>query len=129
MKYQNILLIDDDDDDRKIFRLAVNSLEKGILCQDEKNPTQALEKLRKSELLPDVIFLDYNMPDMNGQDFIAQIREEKRLKHIPVILYSAYSKEAAENLLLTTGTEYFISKPYDFEDLKSILKNVLQIRD
>jgi CheY-like chemotaxis protein len=129
MQYQNILLIDDDDDDREIFREAVNSLGKGILCEDEKNPTQALEKLRKSEVLPDIIFLDYNMPDMNGQDFIAQIKGEQRLRDIPVILYSTYSKEAAEQLLLTAGTEKFISKPYNFDDLKSILKIVLQIRD
>lgn len=129
MQYQNILLVDDDDDDREIFREAVNSLGKGILFEDEKNPEEALVKLRKSEVLPDVIFLDYNMPDMNGQDFIEQIRKEKRLIGIPVILYSTYSEEAAEQLSLTAGTEYFISKPYNFEDLKNILKNVLQIRD
>jgi CheY-like chemotaxis protein len=80
-------------------------------------------------VLPDVIFLDYNMPDMNGQDFIAAIRKDERLRGIPVILYSTYSQEAAEQLLLTTGTDYFISKPYHFEDLKNILKNVLQIED
>nr|WP_315248528.1 response regulator [uncultured Flavobacterium sp.] len=129
MQYQNILLIDDDDDDREIFIEAVNSLGKGILCEDEKNPTQALVKLQKSEVLPDVIFLDYNMPDMNGLDFITQIRKEERFRGIPIILYSTYSKEAAEQLSLTTGTDYFISKPYNFEDLKSILKAVLQIRE
>ena len=129
MQYQNILLIDDDDDDREIFREAVNSLGKGILFEDEKNPEEALVKLQKAEVLPDVIFLDYNMPDMNGQDFIEQIRKEKRLIGIPVILYSTYSEEAAEQLSLTAGTEYFISKPHNFEDLKNILKNVLQIRD
>jgi predicted HicB family RNase H-like nuclease len=42
MKYQNILLIDDDDDDREIFREAVNSLAKGILCEDEKNQMMLL---------------------------------------------------------------------------------------
>ncbi|WP_269236535.1 response regulator [Flavobacterium flavigenum] len=129
MQYQNILLIDDDDDDREIFKEAVKSLGNDILYTDEKNPNQALVKLRKSELLPDIIFLDYNMPDMNGQEFIIQIRNEKRLKDIPVILYSAYSKEAAEQLLLTNGNEFFISKPYNFEDLKNILKDVLNISD
>ncbi|MBZ4041356.1 hypothetical protein [Flavobacterium hibisci] len=52
-------------------------------------------------------FLDYNMSYANGQDFIAQITDET-LKDIPFILYSAYSKEAAENILLTTGNECFI---------------------
>lgn len=73
MLYQNILLVDDDREDADVFIEAVISLDKNITCLAETNPVKALEFLKSTEILPDLIFLDYNMPVMNGNEFIEKI--------------------------------------------------------
>lgn len=126
MLYSNILLIDDDLDDGALFVEAVRTLNQEINCRAESNPVHALEKLRESEILPDLIFLDINMPALSGMDFRSRLRDEVRLQNIPVILYSTYSQDAAEQLSLTSGDDQFISKPYSFEALVEILRNIIK---
>lgn len=126
MLYQNILLIDDDSDDIEIFIEAINDLNDTIKCMAETNPIKALENLKSSEKLPDLIFLDYNMPSMNGCEFLEKMREVKELRQIPVILYSNYSQAAAEHLCITNDNEKYITKPNSFKELKAVLKNILE---
>lgn len=125
MLYKNILLIDDDSDDADVFIEAINSLEKNISCLAETNPVKALEFLESTEILPDLIFLDYNMPVLNGNEFIEKIRAVKKLEPIRVIVYSSYSETAAEQLSIIHDTETYITKPNTFTELTAVLKNIL----
>ena len=125
MLYNNILLVDDDSDDTDIFIEALNSLNKDIRCVAENNPIKALENLKSSEKLPDLIFLDYNMPIINGCEFLQKMRKVEQLRQIPVILYSTYSEAAAEQLCITQDTEKYITKPNTFVELKEVLKDIL----
>ncbi|WP_456311696.1 response regulator [Pseudomonas shirazensis] len=125
MLYQNILLIDDDSDDAEIFIEAINSLEENISCLSETNPIKALENLKNSDKLPDLIFLDYNMPVWNGNEFIDQMRGVVELQSIPVILYSTYSETAAEQLCITHDADKYITKPDSFKELTAVLRSIL----
>lgn len=125
MLYKNILLIDDDIDDASIFIEAVNLLDKSISCRSETNPIKALENLLSSEELPDLIFLDYNMPVINGNELIEKIRAVKKLESIRIIVYSCYSQSAAEQLSIIHDSETYITKPNSFEELTSVLKEIL----
>jgi CheY-like chemotaxis protein len=127
MLYKNILLIDDDYEDGEVFIEAINSLNKNILCQSETNPIKALENLKSSKNLPDLIFLDYNMPVLNGDEFIKKMREVVQLRQIPIILYSTYSTDAAEQLSITQMTDRYITKPSTFVELTSVLKSILDV--
>lgn len=127
MKYKNILLVDDDIEDASIFIEAINALDKSILCRSETNPITALENLQSSEELPDLIFLDYNMPVINGNEFIDKMRTVEKLKSIRVILYSSYSESAAEQLSIIHDTETYICKPNTFNELLRVLKNILEV--
>lgn len=127
MLYKNILLIDDDIDDVSIFIEAIKSLDKNIFCYSETNPIKALEDLKNSEKLPDLIFLDYNMPLINGNEFIDKMRLEKKLQAIRVIVYSTYSKSAAEQLSIIRDTETYIAKPSNFIELIAVLKKILEL--
>lgn len=125
MLYKNILLVDDDSDDAEIFSEAIQSLHENIVCRTETNPVKALENLKKGENPPDLIFLDYNMPVLNGNEFLKKIREVQQLSEIPVILYSNYSEAAAEQLCITQDTDRYICKPNSFNELTAVLKNIL----
>jgi len=66
MRYKNILLIDDDDEDQEIFLSAVEEVSNSASCIAFSGATEALKKLATKDINPDVIFLDLNMPIMNG---------------------------------------------------------------
>lgn len=126
MLYKNILFIDDDIDDTEIFMGAVSDIEKDIIFKSEDNPVKALEDLKVSEKLPDLIFLDYNMPLLNGKEFLDHIKNSNRLKEIPIILISSPSEEFVTDLLAKKEILNYICKPNSYTELVRLLKSILK---
>ena len=83
-KNQILMIVEDDTDDRHYFCDAVKEIDPNYECIQTWNGAQALEMLRKFKRLPDFIFIDINMPLMNGLDFLEKIKEDEKLKNIPV---------------------------------------------
>jgi len=125
MVYKNVLLIDDDVDDAEIFMEAINIIKKEIVFRSEDNPVMALKNLEISDKLPDLIFLDYNMPLINGKEFLQRMKSKEKLKNIPVILISSPSEEFVSDLLQQKEIMRYICKPNSYSELISILKTVL----
>ena len=125
MDYQDILLIDDDDDDQEIFIAALKKLPCSIKCTALSNAKEALEKLNGKALHPQLIFLDLNMPVMNGQQFLFEIKKDDVLKTIPVIIISTSSHPATIKLTKEMGAHEFITKPNRFDELVAILQTIL----
>jgi CheY-like chemotaxis protein len=125
-KYKDILLIDDDDDDQEIFLAALDEINKSIKCTIAVNGKEALELLKSRKINPDIIFLDLNMPVMNGQQFLLEIKQDKKHKEIPVLILSTTSHKATIDLIMDMGAQQFFSKPDSFEDLIDILKSILK---
>src|SRR6476660_4286255 len=88
MSFQNILHIDDDADDHEIFYNALRKINDAINYNAVTNARKALAGLVAKELTPDVIFLDLNLPEMSGQQFLMEIKKSESLRHIPVIILS-----------------------------------------
>ena len=121
----HILLIDDDHDDRYFFNLALSRLDPLSKFEHFDNGESALKRLGTAPL-PDCIFLDYNMPRMNGMQVLEKIKTNKNTRHIPVVMYSTsnqgkYMEEAKE-----LGAVSYIIKPYLVEDLKKEIAQVIQ---
>ena len=125
MKYKNLLLIDDDEDDQDIFLTALANVSSDINCIFINSAHVALQKLINKELQPDIIFLDLNMPIMNGQQFLVEIKKIEVLKDIPVIIFSTSSHLITIQITKDLGAFDFITKPNKFDDLVSILRAVL----
>lgn len=125
MSYPNVLLIDDDEDDQDIFVAAVNKLSAGISCTAMGDARQALTKLAAGAVTPDVIFLDLNMPLMNGQQFLMEIKKLEKLKDIAVIIFSTSSNKTTIQLCKELGAADFITKPNTFNELADVLGRLL----
>src|SRR5579863_7137760 len=83
-------LIDDDMDDQEIFKLALEEVDKSILCITANSGIDALQKLKAGNaFIPDFIFLDLNMPRLNGKQTLKQIKANPALHRVPVIIYSS----------------------------------------
>ena len=80
-------LIDDDVDDQDIFILALEEVDPTIRCELASDGVEALQKIREEKnFRPDYIFLDLNMPRMNGRQCLAEIKQLEFLRNTPVII-------------------------------------------
>lgn len=119
-----ILLIDDDEDDRMLFKEALKEIDPALLFSEALNGLDGL-KLLRSAPAPDIIFLDLNMPMMNGYECLAEVKKEERFKMIPVVIYSTIHSEAEAKRLLQMGADYFLTKPNDYAVLIKDIEKVL----
>ncbi|MGO4292943.1 response regulator [Chitinophaga sp. RAB17] len=124
-KYTSVLLIDDDIDDRMIFGEVLKELAPDIIYHEAINGEDALIKLN-NHLIPDLIFLDLNMPRVDGKQFLAEIQQLGHLKHIPVIIYTTSSHESDKKETRELGASYFLTKPNSLHELTHILTDILQ---
>ena len=106
------LLIDDDQDDQEIFSMALEDIDSDIQCIMVSNGIAALEKLNaKKPLIPDYIFIDVNMPKMNGMECLREIQKLEHLKNADVFMYSTSSDEKMIERSKALGAKDFIVKP------------------
>ncbi|WP_026729696.1 response regulator [Flavobacterium denitrificans] len=124
MIYKNILQIDDDIDDCEFFMEALQAVSNADYTAMH-NAVEALNKLIRQELNPDIIFLDLNMPIMSGFEFLAAIKDQKIIKDIPVIIFSTSQYEETKIKARNYGAKEFISKPSDFNELKKIISHFI----
>jgi CheY-like chemotaxis protein len=120
-----ILLADDDADDRYFFDKALKALSITThlsTVQDGKKLMDLL--LNNSDELPDVLFLDLNMPLKNGSECLEEIKSSNKLKILPVVIYSTSLHEDVADLLFQRGAHYYVRKT-DQEELEKILFHVL----
>jgi CheY-like chemotaxis protein len=116
MNPEKILLIDDDHDDQLFFLDAIRDIDATIVCEVANDGIEGIEKL-KSEALPDLIFLDLNMPYMNGFDFLLLIRKEQQYDDIPVIIFTTSSHQRDIETSRELGAKAFLTKPNNFNEL------------
>jgi CheY-like chemotaxis protein len=119
-------LIDDDKDDQEIFMLALEDMDINVSCITANDGNEALLKFAQDEtFLPNFIFLDLNMPRINGKQCLIEIKKIDHLKDVPVIIYSTSSaqKDKVETEML--GAAAFITKPSSISEFTKILANYL----
>ena len=121
----NILLIDDDEDDQLFFIDAIQSICPTLSCETALNGQIALDNLKINIALPDIIFLDLNMPVMNGFEFLVHINKEDKLNKIPVGIFSTSGNMREKELAKELGARFFLTKPNDFQDLRKKLQQIL----
>jgi CheY-like chemotaxis protein len=120
-----LLLIDDDEDDQFFFKEALESIDPTILCDVAINGKIAFDKLKISTTLPDLIFLDLNMPVMNGFDFLQEIKKENKLNRIPIGIFSTSNIISDRELTKTLGARFFLTKPTDLKILRNKIQDIL----
>ena len=122
-----VLLADDDEDDCFLFKEALDELPLNTSLLIVNNGLQLMSFLEKANELPDVLFLDMNMPCMNGLECLKQIRIQDLYKELIVIIYTtSYDKDLAKTLK-NLGADFYIRKPSEFSTLKIIINKTLQI--
>jgi CheY-like chemotaxis protein len=124
--YSYLFIIDDDIEDQEIFIEAVKEVDEGIYCSASISGEEALNVLEQEvEKLPDLIFLDLNMPKLNGIQVLKEIKNIPGLKSIPVIMYSTSFAPRDIEEIRQIGAAHHLLKPSRFNDLCSALNTIL----
>ena len=122
----NILLADDDADDCLFFKDAVTAFIPATNFRAVHDGEQLMQVLKnETTKLPDILFLDLNMPRKNGFECLTEIKQHQKLKYLPVVIFS--TSNAADNIqiLFKTGADVYIRKPRDFTQLVKIIQHAL----
>jgi len=125
MQPKQIFLIEDDVDDQELFLTALEKVSSSFYCRTAVNGQDAFSKLTSNQVSPDVIFLDLNMPLMNGQQFLQKIKQEENFKNIPVFILTTSSNPGTIVEVKQLGAKDLITKPNSFTELIALLKKVL----
>ena len=124
----NLLLADDDKDDCLFFAEALEELSLSTHLTTVHDGEQLMQLLtNETNELPHVLFLDLNMPRKNGFECLSEIKLNKKLKQLPVIIFSTSFEQEVVNLLYKNGAQYFIRKPAEFSQFKKIIHKALTI--
>ncbi|MEO6252052.1 MAG: response regulator [Ferruginibacter sp.] len=122
----NILLADDDTDDCQFFKEAITEFIPATNFTVVNDGEQLMHLLiNETGKLPDVLFLDLNMPRKDGFECLKEIKQNKRLKDLPVVILSTSSEYTHINNLFKNGADVYICKPGSFEQLVQVIHHAL----
>ncbi|MEN2412910.1 response regulator [Flavobacterium mesophilum] len=123
-----ILLADDDEDDRLFFKDAFEEIKIQTNVDFVHDGMQLMDHLNDPEnKLPDILFLDLNMPKKTGKECLIEIKKSERLKNIIIAIYSTSSSEEDIEDTFIQGANIYIKKPSDFNTLKKIINEVVTV--
>lgn len=118
---------EDDSDDLEFFNEALASVQQQLSVVNLSDGHQLMEILHGDDQLPDVIFLDINLPLKNGYECIDEIKSDPKLKHLPVVIFSTSSSPDIIELMLRKGASGYIVKPVNFNDWRGVIERALGI--
>ena len=125
-KNTHILFSDDDTDDALLFTQAADLQTSPVLLSFAEDGDQLMKYLSK-ETLPDMIFLDLNMPVKNGVECLRAIRSDKKLDWLPIIIYTTSDSPRDIDACYKLRANLYVVKPNSFESIIRTLKKILNI--
>jgi len=121
-----VYLVDDDYEDHEIFKMAFDKVEPDFKMVTAENGMDALDKIKKDiTFKPDIIFVDVNMPLMNGKECLHELRKITHLQNTPMILYSTHDGQKEINEAKEVGASEFMTKPASIPEFTEALKTIV----
>jgi len=123
-EYIHIILADDDEDDRLFFTDAFDEIKINTKVQTFNDGNYLNQE---EAILPQVLFLDLNMPRKNGMECLQEIKANSRFDSMAIAIYSTSSSEEHIEETFVLGANIYIKKPSDFNALKKVLSDVVTL--
>ena len=120
-----VLLAEDDADDRELFVEAFSVVDASIQVKTVETGEKLIDHLNDSVSFPDWIFLDLNMPKKNGVECLQEIKENEKIRLIPVIIYTTSVNAKDVDATYEGGASCFIRKPNSFRELTQLLEKLI----
>lgn len=121
----HILMADDDKDDYEILKEAAEKTGEPLKITYAANWIQLWRLISKA--LPDLLFLDLNMPVKDGIECLQLLRDDPKYDSVPIMIYSTSVNKTDIDKAYKTGANYFIVKPNTIDDITNIVKKLLSM--
>lgn len=124
-----IILADDDMDDQLIIKEIFSKHSDAVKVLNVLNGEETLhllERLQHKHITPCLVILDINMPKMNGRQTLLRLRQDERLKDMPVVLFSTSSTETDKAFAQSHGASY-VTKPFSYKNMELVVKNFIHL--
>ncbi len=126
MEVKNIFLAEDDEDDVVIFNEILLDIGKEITITVAVNGFELMILLQNTTVLPELIFLDLNMPIKNGFQCLEEIKSNEVWKDIRIIMYSTSAQPQQVEKAYKQGADLYLQKPTSYTDFKQAIENCLK---
>jgi CheY-like chemotaxis protein len=121
-----ILVVDDDADDRELFRDALHETDNSAVYLSAGNGQEALDLFNQpGHIIPDFIFLDLNMPRMDGRQCLIRLRKIPRLEKVPIIIFTTLKPGFEGEEYRQLGANLCVTKPMLYAELKKIIRSII----
>lgn len=127
---KKVLCVDDDEDDQLIVSETIQEIDESIEVATALNGQEALEFLdvaKSNGELPCLIIMDINMPLMDGKQALVEIKKDKELDKVPIVMFTTSSSQLDMAFCEKYGVE-FITKPINMQDFRSTIQKLLSLR-
>jgi CheY-like chemotaxis protein len=125
----NILLVEDNEADILLIQKNLDRLEANYLLNIAKNGNEALGYLSQIaeedyKNKPHLIIIDLNLPAMDGKEVLGRIKADKRIKHIPIVVFSSSEHSHDIDQVYNMYANCYVVKPHDFEEFNSAIESI-----
>lgn len=122
-----IFYTDDDQDDLDFFTEIVDSIDNSYTVVTYNNGKQLLEALLDPPQTPYILFLDINMPGMNGLEILKMIRESRSYKNLPIVMFSTSTDKKTIQKSFELGANFYVPKSGMFDQLKKSIEYAIKM--
>ena len=131
LKQKIILFADDDLDDQELLKEAFLKIDDELIIHTETTGKEALSFLENctDEELPDLIILDYNIPDMNGAEIFESINSNTRYRNIVKVVWSTSNSPLYRQICKEAGIDHYFEKPQRYQDILKLGQTMLGLID
>lgn len=122
-----IFLAEDDTDDQELLMEAVAQYDRTISFQTATNGRKALVLLQEqpASLLPSLIVVDYNLPELNGAQILEALRQDERFHEVPKVVWSTSSSDLYKDRCISLGALAYFTKPSDLSGIQNLARQML----
>lgn len=121
-----ILLVEDNIIEILKLKRAIENLGMSHEVLEAENGEIALDSIKQEEINPDIVLLDLNMPKMNGLEFLAKVRNDESMRHLPIIILSTSNNNRDLMEAYKLGVSGYILKPLKYDDYVKKIEFTLQ---
>lgn len=127
IQIKNVLLAEDDEEDVLLFKTVLSELNQSIIVTVAADGNLLMTFLKQAILLPEMIFLDLNMPHKNGFECLSEIKGNAKWNSIKIVILSTSSQPQQIETAYKGGADLYLAKPVSYTQFKNMLEKCLNL--
>jgi len=127
IQIKNVILAEDDEEDVQLFETVLSELNQDIHLDVATDGNELMKILKQVSTLPDMIFLDLNMPHKNGFECLREIKSNEKWNSIKIVILSTSSQSQQIETAYKGGADLYLAKPVSYSLFKSMMEKCLSL--